>query len=135
MKVYVITAGVYSDYTIYGVAIDPVMAENIRKYVDKEYEEAAIEEFDTETWPDILKTGNIYHVVKYPKGAMNAFKISWDIEGGYAKRNKVRKLSGRLTGLEVTVIARDKEHAIKIAADLFAEYEYRKVENDANSIR
>lgn len=128
MKVYVITAGVYSDYTIYGVAIDPVMAENIRKYVDKEYEEAAIEEFDTESWPDILKTGNIYDVEKYPNGRMAVFKRSWDIETGYARRNKVVKASGMMRALKVTVIANDKEHAIKIAADLFAEYEYRKVE-------
>ena len=48
MKVYVITKGEYSDYGICGVAIDKDKAEILRKFYSDRYDEAEIEEYDTE---------------------------------------------------------------------------------------
>lgn len=131
MKVYVITAGEYSDYSIYGVAVDKAIAQQIADRVNKfwsgESEIANIEEYDTDSWMEIIATGNMYEVYKRMNagGMLDVYESKYDIESSYKDRNKVKKVYGGRE-IMVTVVARDTEHAKKIAADLFAEYEYRQ---------
>lgn len=131
MKVYVITAGEYSDYEIYGVAVDKTIAQQIADRVNKfwsdESEIANIEEYDTDSWMEIIATGNMYEVYKRvgAGGRLDVYESKYDINSSYKDRNKVKKLY-RNREIMVTVVARDEEHAKKIAADLFAEYEYRQ---------
>lgn len=131
MKVYVITAGEYSDYEIYGVAVDKTIAQQIADRVNKfwsgESEIANIEEYDTDSWMEIIATGNMYEVFKRVRagGRLDVYKTKYDIDSSYKDRNKVKKIY-RSLDIMVTVVARDEEHAKKIAADLFAEYEYRQ---------
>ena len=126
MKIYVITAGEYSDYSIYGVAINMADAEKIAERVSSYVQEPAnIEEYDTDSWQDIIRTGGFYEVIKRGNGSLDVYDVHWQIDRNYENRNKVTRLS-RTPGLRVMVIARGEEHAKKIAADLFAEYEYRE---------
>lgn len=128
MKVYVITAGEYSDYEIYGVAVDKTIAQQIANRVSKFYEEEAnIEEYDTDSWMEIIATGNMYEVIKRVRagGRLDVYETKYAIDSSYKDRNKVKKLY-RNRDIMVTVVARNEEHARKIAADLFAEYEYRQ---------
>lgn len=131
MTIYVITAGEYSDYSIYGVAVDKTIAQQIADRVNKfwsdESEIANIEEYDTDSWMEIIATGNMYEVFKRvgAGGRLDVYEAKYDIESSYKDRNKVKKLY-RNREIMVTVVARNEEHAKKIAADLFAEYEYRE---------
>lgn len=132
MKVYVITAGEYSDYQIYGVAVDKTIAQQIADRVNKfwqdEGEIANIEEYDTDSWTEIVATGDMYDVYKCMKngGRLDVYKTKNAIDSRYKNRNKVKKVYRNHRDIMVTVVARDEEHAKKIAADLFAEYEYRQ---------
>lgn len=123
MKVYVITNGIYSDYHICGVATDYETAEKIRKHTSGRYDESRIEEYETDTWSDIVRIGGLYHVNKY--GAhLQACRENYDVEALYNNRNVVMDYGNG--GKGVNVIARDEDHAKKIAADLFAKYEAEK---------
>jgi hypothetical protein len=48
MKVYVITKGNYSDYHICAVTLDEQEAERLRKVYNDSYDEAVVEEYDTD---------------------------------------------------------------------------------------
>ena len=123
MKVYVITNGEYSDYHICGVTLDYETAEKIRKHTSGSYDESRIEEYETDTWSDIVRIGGIYHVNKY--GAyLQAYRENYDVEEIYNNRNVVMDYGNDRKG--VNVIARDEDHAKKIASDLFAKYDAEK---------
>ena len=126
MKIYVITKGEYSSYQIMGVAIKKEIAERIRKRVSDSWDEAIIEEYETDAWEDILSKGGLFHVFENENGLIKMYEenSSWTAEY-WEKRKKVSrdKRTGRL---ETYVVALDKEHALKIAEDLFAEFKYRE---------
>lgn len=128
MKVYVITNGVYSDYHICGVALDYETAEKIRAYTSTRYDESQIEEYDTDIWTDILRNGNLYYVSS-TNGVIDFVGIIREPEFNGLRRNKVEKyvhpISNR-TIHTVYVIAKNEDHAKKIASDLFAKYEAEK---------
>ena len=123
MKIYVVTQGIYSDYHICGVATDYETAEKIRKHTSGRYDESRIEEYDTDTWSDIVRIGGLYHVNKYGEH-LQACRENYDVEALYNNRNVVMDYGYGSKG--VNVIARDEDHAKKIAADLFAKYEAEK---------
>lgn len=119
MIVYVITKGDYSDYHICGVALDKERAEIVRRLMTDEWGEANIEEYDTEQYSDVSDGESLYRV-EYEDGAVtveNAF-----YEWLYRDRNEVFET---VHGYNCYVIAKDEEHAIKKALDLFAKYRYR----------
>ena len=125
MKVYVITAGHYSDYHICGVATDPESAENLRLLSSDSWcGEARIETFDTQEVPERPKTYfAIYASDEYGLGKC------WEIPMIDGEELYINHVSYNVGGYSVNVVAKDKSHAVKIAQDLIAQYKYEhKVE-------
>ncbi len=110
MKVYVITKGCYSDYHIVGVCLDKKKAKEIAEAVSEEPRslyEAYVEEYDT----DDFVAGFRYYV-NYVDGIWCAGIDDYDEHrSNYAYSDK-----------SFIVYAKDKEHAVKIAQDMRAEY-------------
>lgn len=113
MKVYVITQGCYSDYHIVGVALDKEKAERIKSFFDRDYYSAEIEEYDTEKW-DLSDERNLYSIRIYRD------EISVIDNDAYYDPNVVRAYPWGV--YEVSVMAKDEEHAMKIASDMIAQY-------------
>lgn len=125
MKVYVITKGSYSDYSIYGVAVNKEMAETLRKHVSDRYEDANIEEYDTDEYKPLTEGKKPYAVALNENGICRAlYEVTYDIHDCKGKvRNNKQKGETMYT---VYLWATDEEHALKIARDKIAEYKYRK---------
>ena len=126
MKVYVITAGAYSDYHICGVATDPVSAENLRLFHSSGWNgEAHIEEFETEE--SFIRPETCWHITITKDGELHRCyekNLAWD-----GIRVVINHVSYFLGEYYVDVVAKDREHAIKVAQDLIAQYKYEhKVE-------
>lgn len=121
MKVYVITKGAYSDYSIYGVTVNPYHAEEMRKYFSDEYEEARIEEYDTDDYKPIHEGKTQYCVYFTNDGKAHCYKPYCV----YEKANN-RIIKERNGVYRIYLWAVDEDHALKIAADKLAEYKYRK---------
>ena len=116
-KVYVITAGEYSDYHICAVTLDPDNAEWLRKFYNKDsYTGAFIEEYNTETAPERFKQGEKRWRVSFDYRGDEEFCQEWcDNIGEY--------ISMRTDGTVFAYVwAKDKESAIKIAAERRAKY-------------
>lgn len=115
MKVYVITRGSYSDYHICAVAVDKQHAEQLRKLFSNRYEDADIEEYDTDEVQTLVNGGARY-AVQFNKNG-NVSDIREDIDD-YVGCCYLRH-SGEFV---VTVDAYTEEAAIKIAAEKRAQY-------------
>lgn len=108
MKIYVITVGEYSDYHICAVTLDENKAEILRKAFSDSWDEAMIEEYDTEEyepigipcWEVVMTSTDLK--VKPLKGLVSASEVS------YSKRAKK---------YFVYVKAKDEDHAKKIGLD------------------
>lgn len=143
MKVYVITAGVYSDYHICCVCIDRETAERRKKLFSDKYEEAEIEEFDTDEYEEFVKVDDqilrrdgkrLYQVImdEYMDGGRmiqrtkvkeqeirdwNMKEMLWPSKSYYTTECGVT-VPG--TYWQLTVYARDEKEALKIAFDRIA---------------
>lgn len=128
MKVYVITAGDYSDYHIVGVATTKEMADVIVSKHDlyDKWDKAQIEEYDTDVY-EPLRTNDQWSVWK----SLNKRTGQWEIE---CEKNthiseEVNKIivnedgNGNLHSYYVVVYAVNEESAIKIASEKFAEHQ------------
>lgn len=115
MKVYVVARGSYSDYHICAVAVDKQHAERLCKLFSNRYEEANIEEYDTDD-AQTLANGGTRYAVRFDKNG-NVSDIHEDIDdcvGCYYIRH-----NGEFV---VTVDTYTEEAAIKIAAEKRAQY-------------
>lgn len=115
MKIYAITKGEYSDYHICAVTDDEEKAKTLKLIESDEYEEARIEEYDTEE-PIIesAKRDNKYFVVEFncEGEATNVYECTPH------NPNKFE-----YAGMwKVALIAQDEKSAIKIAAERRAKY-------------
>ena len=126
MKVYVITKGEYSDYSIYGVAIDKAEAEQMREYFSDEYDEANIEEYDTDVMKCINEGQTFYCVSLDCKNDLveceednNAIKFYQPGEIGHQRYKSQERYY-------IHLFAKDREHAIKIGADKLYQAKYEK---------
>ena len=128
MKVYAVTEGCYSDYHICGITLDKEAAE---AFVEK-YPDCNIEEYDTDDIEFVKRGCTLYCIVLNKDGDL--IEIN-EAEGYYldwincVHEIRRRNASGRWrnTGLyKVTVSAVDEDHAVKIAADLIAQYRHGK---------
>lgn len=131
--VYIITSGIYSDYSICAVTLNKDKAELLKKmYMAKGYDSVEIEEYEEDDTGDVFTPeeegiepveyyqvrisrassyGN-FVILKYryehkpPQG-----KFGW----GWDKKDKIDT-----NVYYVDVEAKDKEHAMKIAQDMYA---------------
>lgn len=128
MKVYVLTKGEYSDYSIYAVVDDKAKAELLKEALSDEYDEANIEEYDTED-------ANIDGYLKCAECYLASQDISTDqIE--FRKTPRYNSISDSSVWerennegktILMTFIYEDRsDYAFKIAADRFAKYKAEK---------
>lgn len=117
MKVYVITAGAYSDYHIEAVTLDPDKAELLRK-LHSGYDEAHIEEFDTEEEADIIsqKYTSVWTIEISKHGEVGAIKEAWHFGDGQFE-NRFSFPYWKNGGFVAEVCHDSKNAAIKIALD------------------
>ena len=125
MKVYVITKGSYSDYGICAVAIDREKAEMLKIACSDRWEEARVEEYDTEEFKPIFEGKLPYMVYFDESGSVDLVELSspecfeCGINSG-TKWDKVRKTWCKT--ILVSLYAKNEEQAIKVAAEKRAEY-------------
>lgn len=133
MKVYVITAGEYSDYHICAVTDNPVSAENLRVYYTTSfYDHVFIETFETKSLPERPKT--CWYCRYGIRNGMDNYGIVDCIEVRYVSKENTDMWEFRETKINnveysfgtfyVHVFARDKEHAKKVAAEKIYQYKY-----------
>lgn len=134
MKIYVITQGEYSDYHIVGVAIDKEKAKRIAEVNSDSWYEATINEYDTDSFDEVIENGRMYHVTKHATGKIRASIVEkWQLkdleedEIGKVTRERGTYWGGETyNDLDILIRAKNVDHAIKIASEKFAEYEYRE---------
>lgn len=120
---YAVTDGDYSDYHIIAITDNKERAENIKKLYSSKYSEPMIEEFfDEEAKSEVL-----YDVLYNTDGSYNVTLQTFD-KKYFSDINIIREniLCNHWWKYQVLVIAKDKNHAIKIAQDLWAEYRAKK---------
>ena len=120
---YAVTDGDYSDYHIIAITDNKERAENIKKLYSSKYSEPMIEEFfDEEAKSEVL-----YDVLYNTDGSYNVNLQTFD-KKYFSDINIIREniLCNHWWKYQVLVIAKDKNHAIKIAQDLWAEYRAKK---------
>lgn len=132
MKIYVITSGCYSDYSISGATTDKEQAEAwIKKQYEKmkaegdwneEYDEPcwggkySIEEYDSDNMGKWLNGYKVWVVYYDMAGNIDKLFPDWD----YCEEEAIHIKPNRWGGKErilVKVFARSEEEAVKIAAE------------------
>lgn len=124
-KVYIVTAGDYSDYHICAASLDKEHAEILaEKYTDS-YDEAIIEEYELDEFLEEAKQGYGWYwsSCKLENGMFGDVRVGQMDSYGAGAAGKVVKALHRKQ-LFVDVLAKDDEHARKIAAEKFATYIY-----------
>ena len=126
MKVYVITKGSYSDYHICAVATDKEKAEKLAEIYTDRWDDAEVEEYDTDATIDVLN-GRIPYAIRFDmrlnmRNASN--ELEWRVSpftpgvveeplyGGFKNEKQ----------LVVRLYALDETTAIKVAAEKAAEF-------------
>ncbi len=123
MKIYVITAGSYSDYHICAVTDDKKSAERLRKIHSSYWQEADIETYDTKYVYEEPKS--YWHLKVNLDGSISSYTLLYFNEEYETKINEVELYSSQF---HINVIAKDLDHALKIAFDKIAEYKYEHME-------
>lgn len=147
-KIYVITAGDYSDYTIYGVTTDPVRAKDMRdkldayfgsretvkieEYEDGKFENESIDSYiPTKYYRVEAKTGsNEIIVFDYMDNGFQSIHVSSYMETGpwEISPNGVPRREVYTRYIVKGIKAEDEEHAVKIAIDEITKYRVQKGE-------
>lgn len=120
---YAVTDGDYSDYHIIAITDNKERAENIKKLYSSKYSEPMIEEF----FDGEAKNEALYNVLYNTDGSYNVTLQTFDKEYS-SDINIVREnvSNNHWWKYQVFVIAKDENHAIKIAQDLWAEHKAKK---------
>lgn len=124
-KVYIVTSGNYSDYHICAASLDKAHAEILaEKYTDS-YDEATIEEYELDEFLEEAKQGYCWYwcSCKLENGMLGQVHVGRLESYGLDAVGKVIKALRRKQ-LFVDVLAKDDEHARKLAAEKFATYIY-----------
>lgn len=126
-KVYILTSGEYSDYSIEGVTLDKDQAETLERI----HTDWNVEEYDTDDIKILEKYR--YYVSVGDNGAVYANIPYFERPDMVLNRPRYCKAwEWRHNGhWEVYVEAKDAEHAKKIAFDLIAKEKYRKLIDEA----
>lgn len=123
MIVYVVTQGSYSDYHVVGVTLDKSKAEKIAKISSNQYDNAQIEEYDTDKWETIGNNDDLY-LIKYVKayGGITSIEKRNDDYFIDDALNKVVDKNRHDADYMTYVLADSYEKALKIGADRIAEF-------------
>lgn len=126
-KVYVLTSGEYSDYSIEAVTLDKDQAETLERI----HTDWMVEEYDTDDIQILEKYR--YCVLFDDNGAVHANIPYYEPPNTPLNRPRYCRIQGwRQHGWwEVYVEAKDAEHAKKIGLDLIAKEKYRKLIDEA----
>lgn len=110
MIIYVVTDGSYSDYRIKGVFSTEENAQKFIKHVGGEIEEWELDRYVSDNrYPfNVTSDGNETYILPF------------HTEDNINKVRNIKYADNR--NYTVDVLAEDREHAIKIASDLIAEY-------------
>lgn len=122
MKVYVITSGCYSDYHIDAVTDDKEKAEFLKLKFSDEYDEANIEEYDTDKYQVEGLPNQLYWKVIVFKKSKPIIRPMLSGEVKFLVYNDNHELC------EAVVIAKTKEQALKIVRDKYAQYLSEKLD-------
>lgn len=124
-KVYIVTAGDYSDYHICAASLDKEHAEILAKRYTDSYDEAEIEEYELDEFFEEAKQGYCWYwcSCNLENGMFGQVKVKQEDSYSTCAVLKVVK-SLRREMLYVDVLAENDEHARKIAAEKFATYVY-----------
>ena len=127
MKVYVITKGCYSDYCIEAVTLDEHKAHILAKKFSDSWEQANVEEYDTEEFEPIEALS--WEVSVYGKRSPKEGCYISQIKNRFVSNNWEVNYFKRIDKYRVYVRAKDEEHAKKIAFDRIAQYkaEHEKI--------
>lgn len=125
-KVYILTSGEYSDYSIEAVTLDKDQAETLERI----HTDWNVEEYDTDDIKILEKYR--YYVSVRDDGAEYANIPYFERTDMVLNHPRYCEAHGWLQGWwEVYVEAKDAEHAKKIAFDLIAKEKYRKQIDEA----
>ena len=124
IKVYVITAGEYSDYHICAVTLIKERAEVLKRYYSSTTDEATIEEYDT-LEPHITgQPRKVFSLHIEKDGTVNQYgKQAWTFDEKFENHfhlwssNPWNDHYGWTGRFDATVVADDFDHAVKIALD------------------
>lgn len=119
MKVYVITKGEYSDYMICDVTLDKEQAELLKIDYSDRWEEAQIEEYDTDRYK--IEVSDDYKPVWKVEFCRNEMRGCYAFTGENVKHGTVYN-TGLFDTTYVYVNAKDEEHAKKIAKDIYMKW-------------
>ena len=131
MKIYIITKGEYSDYHICAATTDENTAKNLLQLYRDKWDEPQIEIYDDGSAKDVLQGCSVWDVfINSKKMAFRACQHYRDVEIpdniNQVKRTEDWQFCTESEDYKITVIAKSKEHAAKIAQDKFAEYKYNE---------
>lgn len=115
MKIYVITKGCYSDYSICAVSTDKEEAKVLAEIYTDRYDTATIEEYDTENNAEVIKYREVFKCV-YEKQTK-----SIKVEETYYD-NAAKGIMNYKKCLITFVRANTPEEALKFASDRFSKY-------------
>lgn len=128
MKIYVITKGEYSDYHICGVAVDKAEAKILARGYSDNWDEARIEEYDTDNLSPVLEGKTAYRVTFFRNGdvyQIDRRSIEY-FEPGVMLIPYPKNWNGAT--LHVFLYADDEKSAIKIAAEKRAKFLAEKLD-------
>ena len=117
MKVYVITKGCYSEYHICAVTTNPMDAKRLKVKCSDRYEDAEIEEYDTEKYNEVLENKTLYLVEFEKSGNVKRIYAPESIDY-YLNEDRVEYFRNDV--LQVKVFAQDETSAVKIASEIRA---------------
>lgn len=125
MKIYVITKGEYSEYHICGVALDYEHAKEIRELLSRgSYYQAIIEEYDTDKWAEYLKDEKLFRIEMQGDRTTCEYADIEDLDDDNLMVPRSYDFPRNI--FYIYVMARNEEHAIKIAADKLKQYKIEK---------
>jgi len=122
-KVYVITAGEYSDYHICAVTDNWESAENLRMLNDRKWSPAQIEEYTIDQMKEPPKS---YWHITYRLNGENTCCEQYHYTDGVNEPEE--EVAFNCFIFYVDVVCEDKNKALKIAQDRIAQYKYEHME-------
>ena len=118
MRVYIITAGAYSDYHICGVATTEEKAEMMRRYFCNGWQTARVTEWDTDNVENVVLR-RVYHLAITREGVIHQEMEEWTSDGNY--ENQFGWDSYKKDCVWGSIVADNLEQAQKILTDKRAE--------------